>query len=166
MVSPHWKSVLQRTLRNHALWKKKFNSKCVDFGTRSTHFHFFPNCVDIKLYINAIWKRNWIKIFARLALFFLVKTFKEMNRSFQTLIWRFICQAFSSPELKAQMSFSDRLSSVVCLSVRLYVNFSYFRLLLKNHWANCNQTWHKASLVKGDSSLFKWRAIPEIANLH
>ena len=28
-------------------------------------------------------------------------------------------QVFSSPELKAQMSFSDHLSSVVCLSVRL-----------------------------------------------
>ena len=53
----------------------------------------------------------------------------------------------------------DRLSSVVCLSiclsvylfvclsVRPSVNFSYFRLL-KNHWANFNQTWHKASLGK------------------
>ena len=34
-----------------------------------------------------------------------------------------------------------------CLSVCLSVNFSYFRLL-KNHWANFNQTWHKASLGK------------------
>ena len=51
---------------------------------------------------------------------------------------------FSSPELKAQVSFSDRLSSVVCLSVCLSVcqsvNFSYFRLLLQNHWVNFNQT--------------------------
>ena len=47
---------------------------------------------------------------------------------------------FSSPELKAQVSFSDRLSSVVCLSVRPSVNFSYFQLLLKNHWDNLNQT--------------------------
>ena len=30
-------------------------------------------------------------------------------------------------------------------------------LLLQNHWANFNQTWHKASLDEGDSSLFKWR---------
>ena len=37
------------------------------------------------------------------------------------------------------------------LSVRPSVNFSYFRLL-KNHWANLNQTRHKASLGKGDSS--------------
>ena len=63
---------------------------------------------------------------------------------------------FSSPELKAQVSFSDHLSSVVCLSVRpsvrtsvrlsvclsvrLSVNFSHFHLLLQNHWANFNQT--------------------------
>ena len=70
---------------------------------------------------------------------------------------------FSSPELKAQVSFSDHLSSVVCLSVRpsvclsvrLSVNFTHFHLLLQNHWAKFNQTWHKASLGKGDSSLFK-----------
>ena len=62
---------------------------------------------------------------------------------------------FSSPELKAQVSFSDHLSSVVCPSVRLSVNFSYFRLLLQNHWANFNQTWHKASMGGGDSSFYK-----------
>ena len=48
----------------------------------------------------------------------------------------------------------------VCLSVRPSVNFSYFHLLLQNHWANFNQTWHKASLGEGDSSLFKWSAPP------
>ena len=51
---------------------------------------------------------------------------------------------FSSPELKAQVSFSDHLSSVVCLSVclsvHLSVNFSHFHLFLQNHWANFNQT--------------------------
>ena len=78
---------------------------------------------------------------------------------------------FSSPELKAQVSFSDHLSSVclsvcppvrpsVCLSVCLSVNFSHFHLLLQNHWANFNQTWHKVSLGEGDSSLFKLRATP------
>ena len=74
-----------------------------------------------------------------------------------------ITRFFSSPELKAQVSFSDHLSSVVCLSVclsvhlsvRPSVNFSHFHLLLQNHWANFNQTWHKASLGEGDSSLFK-----------
>ena len=27
--------------------------------------------------------------------------------------------------------------------------------LLQNHWANRNQTWHKAFFGGGDSSLFK-----------
>ena len=65
------------------------------------------------------------------------------------------CSFFSSLVLKAQVSFSDHLSSVVCLSVclsvRLSVNFSHFHLLLQNHWANFNQTWHKASLGSGNS---------------
>ena len=59
---------------------------------------------------------------------------------------------FSSLELKAQVSFSDHLvvrRLSVLLSVCLSVNFSYLRLLLKNHWANFNQTWHKASLGDG-----------------
>ena len=41
---------------------------------------------------------------------------------------------FSSPELKAQVSFIRRLS------VRPSVPFSRSRLLLQNHWANFDQT--------------------------
>ena len=52
------------------------------------------------------------------------------------------------------------LSVVVVVVIVVVVNFSHFHLLLQNHWANFNQTWHKASLGKGDSSLFKWRAAP------
>ena len=48
---------------------------------------------------------------------------------------------------------SVRLS--VGLSIRLSVNFSHFHLLLQNHWTTFNQSWHKASLGKGDSCLFK-----------
>ena len=33
-------------------------------------------------------------------------------------------------------------------------------LRLQNHWANFKQTWPKASLSEGDSSLFKWRTQP------
>jgi hypothetical protein len=67
---------------------------------------------------------------------------------------------FSSPELKAQVSYSDRPLSVVRLSVRPSVRPSvckllHFRLLLQNHWANFNQTWHKSSLGGGDSKLLK-----------
>ena len=55
---------------------------------------------------------------------------------------------FSLPELKAQVSFSDRLFSVIRLYVCLSVNFSHFHLL-KNHLANFNQTSHKAPLCEG-----------------
>ena len=41
----------------------------------------------------------------------------------------------------------------------IIINFSHFHLLLK-HWANFNQTWHKASLVERNSNLLKWRAPP------
>jgi hypothetical protein len=61
-----------------------------------------------------------------------------------------------SPELKAQVSYSDRLLSIIRLAVRLL----HFRLLLQTRWANCNQRWHKLSLGKGDSDLFIWRATP------
>jgi hypothetical protein len=83
------------------------------------------------------------------------------------------CKIFSSPDLKAQVSYSDRLLSVVCLSGRLSVCLAvrpsvclsvckllHFRLLLQNHWANFNQTRHKSSLGGGDSSFFKWRGLP------
>jgi hypothetical protein len=67
---------------------------------------------------------------------------------------------FSSPELKAQVSYSDRPLSVVrlcvCLSVRPSVcKLLHFQLLLQNLWANFNQTWQKSSLWGGDSKLFK-----------
>ena len=66
----------------------------------------------------------------------------------------------SSPEPKAQVSFSDRLSPFLCLSVRPSVNIPYFRLLLKNHQANFNQIWQNASFREGNSSFFKLKAPP------
>ena len=48
--------------------------------------------------------------------------------------------------------------SLLLLSLLLSLTFHIF--ILQNHWANFNQTWHKAYLVKGDSSLSKWRAVP------
>ena len=65
---------------------------------------------------------------------------------------------FSSPELKAQVKFSDCLLSIVRPSISQSVNFSQFHLLLKNHWTNFNQNWHKVSLCKGDS-ICKMRVI-------
>ena len=68
---------------------------------------------------------------------------------------------FSSPDMKAQFSFSDRPLSVVCPSVWcLSVTLLQFRLLIQNRWVNYKQSWHKSSLGKGDSELFIWRENP------
>ena len=67
---------------------------------------------------------------------------------------------FRSPELKAQVSFSDGSPSSVCPLVCQSENFWHFHLLLQNHRTNFNKTWHKASFGLGDSSLFRWRATP------
>ena len=37
---------------------------------------------------------------------------------------------------------------------------TFKNLLLQNHWASFNQTWHKVSRGERDSSFFKWRAMP------
>ena len=57
------------------------------------------------------------------------------------------------------VSISDH-NLLLSIIVVVVVNFSYIHLLLQNHWTNFNQTWHKASVGEGDSSLFKWRAPP------
>ena len=57
---------------------------------------------------------------------------------------------FSSPELKAQVSFSDHLSFVVCLSVRPSVcKIFLFGLLLKNQWPILTNLGTKHPWVKG-----------------
>ena len=48
--------------------------------------------------------------------------------------------SFSSPEQNAQVS----------------VNFSHFRLLLKNAWPDFNETWHESSLGNWDLKVLKW----------
>ena len=58
---------------------------------------------------------------------------------------------------------SRRLKWAFLITIcQLYVvvKFLHFLNLLQNHWANCNQTWYKASLGKGDSNFFKWRTMP------
>ena len=58
---------------------------------------------------------------------------------------------FSSPELKAQVIFSDRL-----FSVHLSVYFSQYHPL-ENKWAKFKNIWHKSSLGDWNARLFKWR---------
>ena len=72
-----------------------------------------------------------------------------------------LCPIFILDSFFAHLS--QNLSVVHCCHVIVFhvvVNFSHFHLLLQNHWANFNQTWHKVSLGKGDSSMFKWRTPP------
>ena len=45
---------------------------------------------------------------------------------------------FSSPGPKVQVNYCHHLASVVCCLSS--VNFSHFKLLLRNHWADWNQT--------------------------
>ena len=90
---------------------------------------------------------------------------------FGTLLWcliDFLCKSapfwpfFSSPETKAQVSFSDQNLSVVCRRCchcprcwHWYELFT-FSSSSPNNWANFNQTWHKASLGEGDSIYFSY----------
>ena len=82
-----------------------------------------------------------------------------------------ICIVFSSPEPKAFLIKICPLSVAVVVVVGVVVNFSHFHLLLQNHWANFNQTWHKASSGEGDCSNEGPRPFPrgdnyEIAKIH
>ena len=68
-------------------------------------------------------KNVFISEFERLPQLFVLKGY-EIQMGSYIVIHPFIHLfniVFCSPELKAQVSFSDRLSSVVCLSVRLSV---------------------------------------------
>ena len=73
------------------------------------------------------------------------------------------------------MSFSDHMAFVVCPSVfrPTVYKFFTFHLLLKNQWANFNQTSLKASFGDGDSSFLNERSRPfsrgyiyQIAKIH
>ena len=78
---------------------------------------------------------------------------------------------FCSPELKAQVSFSDWKLSVGG-GIVVVLNFSHVHSILKNHSANFNQT-HRESVGEGDSicknegpSTFPRGDNKEIAKIH
>ena len=69
---------------------------------------------------------------------------------------------FNSLEPNAQVSFLIKICSLFVIVVVvnvvvvvIVVNYEHFRLLLQNHWANLNQTLHKAFLGKGNSRMLK-----------
>ena len=77
---------------------------------------------------------------------------------YRALMISYHSMLLSSPEPKAQVSFSDNNLSVVscCCCFRRRRNlYLHFHLLLQNHWASFNQTWHNSSFGEGDSNLFK-----------
>ena len=67
---------------------------------------------------------------------------------------------FSSPGLKPgellSSLFVRRLSSVV----RPSVNISHFNLLLRNHWANCNQIWWNGPWMAPFQNCVRWSRLP------
>jgi hypothetical protein len=81
---------------------------------------------------------------------------RRIELCMREIILRFEMNLFSSLAHWAESS-----SELFWLLVirRLSVKHLYFRLL-QNRWANFNQTWHKSSLGKGDSELYKWRTTP------
>jgi hypothetical protein len=62
----------------------------------------------------------------------------------------------SSPEWKLKWAFL--IACCPSSSLPSVCKLLHFRPL-QNHCANFNQTWHKLSLVEGDSKLFKWRGL-------
>ena len=112
--------------------------------------------------------------------------YHDVRRIYTTKEWSLFCalgfKPTHSPTFSAHLSRRLKcafpikicpLSVVVVVFVVVVINFSHFHLLLQNHWANFNQTWHKASLSEGDLILFKWRARPfprganyEIVKIH
>ena len=113
--------------------------------------HFFHNNSKnqwklVHRYMRTVSHHNflWMKTFISAELLLLLCKICVMTGQTKKLTWKKKRKSliFSSPELF--------LSPVV----RLSVNCFYFQILLKNHWANYNQTWHKASL--GNNRGFKF----------
>ena len=68
---------------------------------------------------------------------------------------------FSSPEMKAKVSFIDHEGPCPFPRGDNYEIVKIHWQNLKIHWTIFNQTWYKAySFGEGDSILFQWRATP------
>jgi hypothetical protein len=67
-----------------------------------------------------------------------------IQNSAELVVMEYITFIFSSPGPKVQVNYCHHLASVVCCLSS--VNFSHFKLLLRNHWANWNQTLQECSL--------------------
>ena len=74
--------------------------------------------------------------------------FFQINPVNSGWIGKYYLSFISSPEPKVQVSYSDRLLSVVCLSV----NFSHFRLLLQNHWTKLGTNYPLVKRIQVNSN--------------
>ena len=84
---------------------------------------------------------------------------EEFKISVTIMINEMILSTFlAHPSRKLNSAFLIKICPlcVIVIVVGVVVeNFSHFHLLLKNHWVNFNQTWHKAFLGEGDLNLLK-----------
>ena len=73
--------------------------------------------------------------------------------------------AYENPQCSLALNMSLKISSNgdIFLWVKIKNscedNKQQTNSIFQNHWANFNQTWHKSTLSKGFSSLYKWRTI-------
>ena len=80
--------------------------------------------------------------------------------SLQIFILYIIVVGFLLVHLSRKWAFLIKIcpKSFISVVVVVVVKCSYFHLLLNNHWTSFNQTWYKAFLDHGNSSLFNLRA--------
>ena len=72
-----------------------------------------------------------------------VKIYQPCNFEVNPITHFGVVALFSSPDPRGHVSYCHHFSSVVC---RPSDNISHFNLLLRNYWANCNQTFVEWSL--------------------
>ena len=98
--------------------------------------------VDTVLHVQRVLSRNYNNLYMKKSGLYSVFRLNFIERRQNPFL------AHLSWKLKWAFLIACCLSSV-CPSV----NFWHFQVLLQNHWENFNQTWHKASMGGGASSL-------------
>lgn len=96
-----------------------------------------------------MYQRHQMRQRIEISVYFVVEIKRNVLKPFM-----YICKRiFSSPELKVQLRFSDRLMSVVrptvCMSVRLSVNFSHFDIFSRTNGPNFTRLGTKHLNKKG-----------------
>ena len=148
------------------LWIKKWQAKEANFVVKYCYFCLIFPCIFTKNQCSTFKSVNQ-KLKFSLATFYWTKIehLKYHKTSFLCFLQFHISLFLAHLSWRLKWAILIKICplsvvNVVVVVVVVVVNFSHFHLLLQNHWANLNQTWHKASLGKGDSNFFKWRAPP------